>query len=149
MGIPDEDLGPVWLRDYGSLYNIGGDAAGSGSVRADLPAMDEFASALRDNVDADYVPHARVVFDDMSVPAYGNGFPELAWALEQHRDVKSVAVNNVADHANGTAVFAEAIRGIAQRYRSSDAFAAAQLSDIQQHLGLSPEQPGTNPAGGA
>lgn len=146
MGIPEEDLGPRWLRDYDSLYNIGGNAnpgADSGSgVRVDMPAMEEFAAALQNNVDKDYNPHAHKVFDDMAVPAEGQlNFLELWWALEQHDQVKTVATDNVANHGNGAKIFAFAADEISKRYQASDAYAAARLADVQQYLGTTPEPP--------
>jgi hypothetical protein len=162
MGIPDEDLGPRWLRDYDSLYNIGGNANAGGDsgtgVRVDMPAMEQFAAALRGNVDKDYNPHAHKVFDDMAVPAEGQlNFLELWWALEQHDQVKVAATDNVANHGNGAKMFALAADEISKRYQASDAYAAARLADIHQYLGRTPEQPSTtdpavpptNPAEGA
>jgi hypothetical protein len=152
MGIPEEDLGPRWLRDYGSLYDIGdqnnpGAGGGTGAdggtgVRVDLPALSDFAAALQKNVEDDYKPHAQKVFDDMAVPAEGQlGFQELWSALEQHDQVKIAATDNVANHGNGTKIFAVAAGEIGQRYQSSDAYAAAQLADVHTHLGTSPGQP--------
>jgi hypothetical protein len=160
MGIPEEDLGPRWLRDYGSLYDIGDQnnpgaggvagADGGTGVRVDLPALKDFAAALQKNVEDDYKPHAQKVFDDMAVPAEGQlSFQELWWALEQHDQVKIAATDNVANHGNGTKIFAVAADEISQRYQSSDAYAAAQLSDVHNHLGTSPGQPAaTDPATG-
>lgn len=161
MGIPEEDLGPRWLRDYGSLYDIGDQnspgADGGTGVRVDMPAMQDFASALQKNVEDDYKPHAHRVFDDMAVPAEGQlNFLELWWALEQHDQVKIAATDNVANHGNGANVFALAAKDISNAYQDSDAFAAARLADVQKYLGKSPDQlanpspttdPSTNPGG--
>jgi hypothetical protein len=147
MGIPDEDLGPRWLRDYESLYNIGDTNAGADSgtgVRVDMPALEEFAAALHNNVDNDYNPHAHKVFDDMAVPAEGQlNFLELWWALEQHDQVKVAATDNVANHGNGAKVFASAADEISKRYQASDAYAAARLNDVHQYLGTTPQPPAT------
>lgn len=152
MQIPDEDLGPVWLRDYGSLYRNGDlSAAGDGGtgVRGDLSAMDQFAAALEQNLHDDYEPHARKVLDDLSVRPEGTpGFAELQAALAQQDEVSFAASDNVANHGNGALVFAIAMKDISERYRQTDAFAAATLTDIQAHLGLSPDQlaaTGTDP----
>jgi hypothetical protein len=148
MGIPEEDLGPRWLRDYRTMYDY--DIAGRGTtgtdggtgVRVDMPAMKEFASALQKNVDDDYSPHARKVFDDMTVQPEGQlNFLELWWALEQHDTVKTAATDNVANHGNGAKVFAFAADEISKRYQQSDAYAAARLADVQQYLGTTPDQP--------
>jgi hypothetical protein len=159
MGIPEEDLGPSWLRDYGSLYDIGGqDGSGTDGgtgVTVDMPAMKDFASALQTNVDDDYKPHANKVFEDMAVPAEGQtSFLELWWALLQHDQVKVAATDNVANQGNGAAVFATAAEEISKRYQQSDAFAAARLADVQKYLGTTPAgtnpttDPTTDPAGG-
>jgi hypothetical protein len=158
MGIPEEDLGPHWLRDYGSLYDIGGDnghGADSGTgVKADMPAMKDFAAALEKNIDDDYNPHAHKVFEDMAVPAEGQlSFLELWWALEQHDQVKTAATDNVANHGNGAKIFAFAADEISKRYQQSDAYAAARLIDVHKYLGTTPGQPAitnptTNPAEG-
>jgi hypothetical protein len=159
MGIPEEDLGPRWLRDYKSLYGIGGNNSpgtdsGTG-VKVDMPAMKDFASALEKNVDHDYNPHAHKVFDDMAVPAEGQlSFLELWWALEQHDQVKTAATDNVANHGNGAKIFALAADEISKRYQQSDAYAAARLSDVHKYLGTTPGQPAatnptTDPAEGA
>lgn len=148
MGIPDEDLGPRWLRDYQTMYDYdiaGRDTAGTDGgtgVRVDMPAMKDFASALHKNVDDDYNPHARKVFDDMATPTEGQlNFLELWWALEQHDTVKMAATDNVANHGNGTKIFAFAADEISKRYQQSDAYAAARLQDVHQYLGTSPDQP--------
>ena len=158
MGIPDEDLGPAWLRDYGSLHNIGNQSAtgdGGTGVRADLPAMQDFAAALEKNLYDDYEPHARKVLDDMSVrPTSTLGFAELDAVLRQQQQVNFVASDNLANHGTGALRFARAIKEISQNYARSDAFAAASLNDVQRHLGLSPDQlattdPTQSQAGGA
>jgi hypothetical protein len=48
MGIPDEDLGPRWLRDYGFTD--------FGDVVADVEAMEDFAARLATEVQKNYVP---------------------------------------------------------------------------------------------
>jgi hypothetical protein len=157
--IPEEDLGPTWLRDYESLYNIG-DTSGAGGdggsgVKVDMPAMKDFAAALDKNVEADYKPHANKVFDDMATPAEAQlDFLELWWALEQHDQVKIAATDNVANHGNSAKIFASAADEISKRYQQADAYSAARLADVHQYLGTStqptttdPTNSPTNPAG--
>jgi hypothetical protein len=162
--IPPEDLPPQWIRDYDSLYNVGGDsgtgAGGGPGIEVNTPAMNEFAAALRSNVDDEYNPHARVVFDDMTTPVpVSGGFTEMQWALTQHRDIQLAATDNVANQGNGARIFAHAASEIASRYQDADAYSAARLEDVHHHLGTTPAPPAstnptttnptTNPAGGA
>jgi hypothetical protein len=148
MGIPQEDLPPVWIRDYDSLYDIGGNANAGGDggtgVKVDTPAMKDFAAALDKNVDADYVPHARKVFDDMTARVTPtDGFLELQSALDMHRKVQTAATRNVAGHANGTKAFAFAADKISKEYAETDAYAAARMDDVMRYLGTTPAQTGT------
>jgi hypothetical protein len=143
MGIPEEDLGPRWLRDYGSLYDIGGQPAaadGGTGVKVDMPRMKDFAGALRKNVDADYVPHAKKVFDDMTVPTGQTDyrFSELYSALNLHQQVAQATTDNVANQGNGASVFAEAAKKISDEYAKSDAFSAARVTDVHKDLGVTP-----------
>lgn len=131
-------------RETGAASGLGGGA----DVMVNMPAMIEFASALQRNVDDDYVPAAQYVFNNMSVQPEGQpSFVEIWSALEQHDQVKMTATDNVANFANGAKVFANAAQEISRRYRETDAFAAARLTDVQQHLGTTPEPPpaGTTP----
>jgi hypothetical protein len=150
MGIPEEDLPPRWIRDYGTLYDIGGSPSTGGDggtgVKVDMPAMKDFAAALRENLEADYRPHAQKVFADMTEPPKGQlDFLELWWALEQHRDVQQAATDNVANQGNGALVFASAADKISNEYRSSDAYAAARMTDVEKYLGTTPAAPATTP----
>ena len=151
MGIPEEDLGPRWLRDYGSLYDIGGGSSAGGDsgtgVKVDMPALKDFAAALRKNLQDDYRPHAHKVFDELAVPAEGQlSFLELWQALEQHDQVKTAATDNVANQGNGAMIFASAAGKISEDYSDSDAYAAAKLNDVEKYLGTTPDQPAaTNP----
>jgi hypothetical protein len=152
MGIPEEDLGPRWLRDYGSLYGVVGISGAGGDsgtgVKVDMPAMKDFAAALRKSLQDDYGPHAHKVFDDMTAPVVpSDGFLDLQLVLEQHREVQSAATNNVANHGNGALIFANAADEISNRYQSSDAYVAAQMADVYKYLGMTPAQATTiNPA---
>ncbi len=155
MGIPEEDKGPRWLQDYKSLDVDGktsaggngsaGDAGGTG-VRANLPAMRDFGSALEQNLREDYAPHANKVFDEMAVPAEATAnFAELQSVLSRHAELKALATDNIANHGNGALVFAKAIEDISKRYQQADAFASARIADIQKYLGTSPDGPATSP----
>ena len=123
MGIPEEDRGPRWLRDYGSTN--------FGDIAADIAAMEEFASKLAADVQNNYAPHMSSVSQAMraKLPDATN-FPELASFLTVHREAQSITENNVYNFANGTNDFATAAKDISRKYSGSDAFARAKVSDV-------------------
>jgi hypothetical protein len=114
--------------------------------------MKDFAGALRTNVDVDYVPHAKKVFDDMTVPIghIDARFWELYSALNLHQEVAQSTTDNLANQGNGASVFAEAAKKISDEYRKADAFSAARVQDVHKNLGTTPPEsatpnPGANP----
>ena len=124
MGIPEEDRGPRWLRDYGNTD--------FGDIAADIAAMEEFAAKLAADVQDNYAPH----MDSMSTSMRAQlpdaqSFPELASFLTVHREAQDLTHNNVYNFANGTNDFAEAARHISTKYRGADAFARARVSDVE------------------
>lgn len=148
MGIPEEDLPPVWIRDYDTLYDIGGNSSTGGDsgtgIKVDMPSLKDFAAALRQNLQQDYAPHAHKVFDDMKKPVKPAGaFVELQWALERHNDVQHATTHNVTNHGNGAMDFATSAQEISDRYGQADAYAAARISDVQSSLGTSTDRPPT------
>ncbi|MFC7527932.1 hypothetical protein [Actinoplanes sp. GCM10030250] len=126
--IPDEDLGPAWLRDYGHTD--------FGDIAADILAMEHFAARLRADVEGNYAPRARAVSDTLltSLPPAHPHFGELDQFLRAHERAQDVALQNVYNYANGTYGFAAAAREVSDRYRGSDAFARARVTDV--HAGL-------------
>jgi hypothetical protein len=150
MAIPAEDLPPAWIRDYDTLYDIGGNSSAGGDggtgVKVDMPAMKDFAAALQKNVDVDYTPHAHKVFNDMGEPPKtGLDFLELWYALELHGDVQYAATDNVANQGNGAWRFAQAAEAISKRYQDSDAYAAARMDDVRTYLGTTPPPTTSDP----
>jgi hypothetical protein len=123
MGIPDEDLGPRWLRDYGSTN--------FGDIAANIAAMEEFATKLAADVQNNYATHLGSVSESMRAELpHPTGFPELKSFLEAHRDAQNLTENNVYNFANGTNNFAEAAHDISKKYRGADAFSRARVSDV-------------------
>ncbi len=156
MGIPSEDRPSSFVRDYDSIDVEGAQTPASGNgVNVDMPAMKDFASALQKNLYEDYRPHAQKAFADLSAPADGKGgFAELYSALAFHTKVKEAASNNVADQGTGALQFAKAAADISERYKKTDAYAAANVEDIRTFLGSTPPQttpadPTTNPPEGS
>jgi hypothetical protein len=123
MGIPDEDLGPRWLRDYGSTN--------FGDIAANIAAMEEFATKLAADVQNNYATHFSSVSDAMmtTLPV-PNGFPELQEFMKVHREAQDVTHSNVYNFASGTNNFAKAAQSISEKYRGSDAFSRARVSDV-------------------
>ncbi|GLY25287.1 hypothetical protein [Micromonospora sp. NBRC 101691] len=121
--IPEEDLGPKWLRDYGD-------------IEADIRQMREFATRLEAEVRRNYAPHLAYIADDMSVklPDPCDAFIELVHFLTAHQQVQQDSTNRVYDVASYTGGLAHAAGTISQRYEGSDAFARAQVQDVERAL---------------
>ena len=124
--IPEEDRGPAWLRDYGTTD--------LGQIEADIEAMEQFAAKLAANVKDSYAPHLSNVSGSMGVPLPNppGEFFELASFLTVHREAQDVTHQNVYNYANGTQGFATAAADISKKYRGSDAFAHAQVTDVEK-----------------
>ncbi|WP_250003139.1 hypothetical protein [Actinoplanes sp. M2I2] len=126
--IPEEDRGPAWLRDYGTTD--------FGAIEADIQAMEQFAAQLAANVKDSYAPHMSSVSDSMltRLPDPPAAFAELYSFLTAHNHAQNVTHQNVYSYANGTQGFASAAADISKRYRGSDAFAHAKVSDVDKAL---------------
>lgn len=121
--IPEEDRAPAWLRGYGDL-------------RVDFNRLDEFAAALEDELMQNYLPHLQKIKDDMAValPPGHPGFGELAGFLASHDRAKNSTTVLMDNIERATRGFATAAREVAKSYKNTDAFAAAQFHQVQQHL---------------
>jgi hypothetical protein len=146
--IPEEDLGPTWLRDYG--YTDFGDIA------ADIAAMEEFAKKLATDVQDNYRPHMHSVSSSMltELPAPNAEFAELVTFFQTHRDAQSITQSNVYNFADGTDTFAAAAQTISKEYEGADAFSRARVSDVQDAFHkpdplVRPQQPTSEPGGDA
>lgn len=146
MVIPEEDLPPTWLRDYGA-------------VEADISRLEEFAAKLDAEVREHYAPHLTYVYNDMGVqipPPYAE-FAELASFLTTHHMAAQDTTDLVHFYQNATGAFATAAAEVSARYRESDAFAAARVRDVDAAFAgtsvvkpLGPEHGGgPEPGGGA
>jgi len=125
MGIPEEDLGPRWLRDYGG---------GFGDIAADIQAMEEFAAKLSAEVRDNYLTHLPQVTEAMltRLPSPMEGFDELLRFMRAHRDAQDATQENVYNYGSGTHGIANAARTISQQYRGADAFARARVADVNR-----------------
>ena len=124
--IPEEDRGPVWLSDYGYTD--------FSQIEADIQAMETFAAQLAANVKSSYAPHLTGVTDAMmtELPAPPASFAELFTFLSAHNAAQNITQQNVYNYANGTQDFASVAADISKRYRGSDAFAHARVTDVER-----------------
>jgi hypothetical protein len=145
--IPEDDLGPAWLRDYG-FTDFG--SLGDGSIEADVVAMEEFAKKLAADVQKNYVPHMTTVSDAMrtELPPPSTTFPELVSFMTTHHAAQSVTQTNVFNFANGTNHFASAAQTISTEYRGSDAFSHARVGDVDKAFNKAVKTGTDNQGGG-
>ncbi|MDR7280769.1 hypothetical protein [Catenuloplanes atrovinosus] len=123
MAIPDDDLGPAWLRDYGR-------------IEADIEAMSAFARALIAEIQDNYVPHATRVIADMEAehPRPAGDFREHARFLAEHETAMRAATDNVYWYVQAGNRLGNAAAEISTRYADADAFSAAQTHDVREAL---------------
>lgn len=123
MRIPDEDLGPGWLRDYES-------------IEVDLRGMSDYAGALRAELEKNYTPHREQVNRDMSVEssAYDERFKELAALLDRHFQSRVLATSLLTEYGNATGTFAAAAQEVGERHGDTDGLAKARAQDVQAIL---------------
>ena len=126
MVLPEEDRGPAWLRDYGSTD--------FGHIEADIEAMERFAAKLSADVRESYAPHLSRVTEAMMtpIPPPPGEFVELSSFLIAHNQAQNVTQQNVYNYANGTQGFAAVASNISRKYRGSDAFSHAKVSDVDK-----------------
>lgn len=138
MAIPDEDLGPRWLRDYGD-------------VEVSAESLLTFAKSLIDELEQDYKPHAELVFEDMRTP---DGYPspdfvELVDALSTHQKMRVETTTLISRHADGVLAFANAAETIGKNYGEADAYAEASTKFVEKLMVDAPaaRDDGTQPPG--
>jgi hypothetical protein len=123
MAIPEEDLPPSWLRDYGNL-------------EADISKMEEFAAKLHAEVTQNYAPHLEYVYDDMTVkvPDPCDAFTELVTFLQTHHASQQATTNLVHFFRDATGGFATAASEVSANYDKADAFAHARVKEVETAL---------------
>lgn len=121
--IPEEDHGPRWLGD-------------TGTIEADIRQLREFATRLDAQVRGHYAPFLPYIADDMSVVSSEPcaAFIELVHFLTAHQQIQQETANQVFDVANHTGHLAGVADIISQRYEGSDAFARARVQDVEAAL---------------
>lgn len=150
MGLPEEDRGPAWLRDWGSKTGHTELDTFSGYVDPDALAVDiksltKFAEALLAEHENDYRPHVQTVFDGMSAaPAQPDiRFIELTEGMTHHRDMLVQTSTALANHDKAVIAFINAAKAISEEYRTADAMSAASVTDVEANLTVAPSQTGT------
>jgi hypothetical protein len=141
MGLPEEDRGPAWLRDWGNstghtdVDNFSG-YVDPDALSVDIGSLVAFAQALQAEHEQDYVPHVQKVFEQMSaVAAPPDGrFIELTEGLTHHRDMLVQTSTAMANHDKAIIAFVEAARAISTAYRNADAMSAATVYDVEANL---------------
>jgi hypothetical protein len=123
MAIPEDDLSPAWLRDYGI-------------IAADVSGIAEFAAKLHAEVTQNYAPHLRYIYEDMAVevPAPYDAFSELVAFLQTHHASQQATTNLVHFFRDATGGFATAASEISARYGEADAFAHARVTEVEAAL---------------
>lgn len=123
MGLPEEDLPPSWLRDYGD-------------IEADISKMEEFAAKLHAEVVDNYAPHLPYIYDAMAVelPQPSALFPELVSFLTTHQASQQATSDLVYFYRDATGGFATAAAEVSKNYGAADAFSAANVHDVEKAL---------------
>jgi hypothetical protein len=129
-----EDQGPSWLRDYGFTD--------FGSIEANVAAMEQFASKLQGDVSKDYETHRPTAQALMltQLPQPPIEFSELYNFLVVHNDAQDISQQNMFQFGPGTQQFAEAAKDIGGRYKHSDAFSHAKVSDVSSAFNVAAKQ---------
>lgn len=141
MGLPEEDKGPAWLRDWGSKTGFTESNSSTGyvdgqSLAVDIDSLVAFADALQAEHEQDYRPHVREVFDGMAAQPAGPDarFVELNEVMVHHRDMLVQTSTALANHDKAIIAFVDAARAISEEYRGADALSAAKVADVEDHL---------------
>lgn len=143
MRIPEEDLGPAWLRNYGD------------HIEADIQRLEEFGARLDAEVRQSYVPHLEVLQEDVLVtlPNPAAEFTELATFMQTHQSTQQNTTNIVYTFRDATGGFAYAAQKVSSEYADADAFSAARVGDVETALDRTAAAPvppvgeGTNDTG--
>jgi len=141
MGLPEEDRGPVWLRDWGNKTGFTELDTFSGYVDSNALAVDigtlvAFANALQTEHEQDFRPHVSEVYEGMTAAPAGPDarFIELTEAMTHHRDVLVQTSTALANHDKAITAFVAAARTISEEYRGADAMSAAKVGDVEANL---------------
>ncbi len=158
MGLPEEDRGPAWLRDWGRStgYTESNPQTGwvdGSALQVDVQDLLAFATALQTEFEQDYLPHVDEVYRLMEkTPASPDErFVELTESMTHHREMLVRASDTLEQHKFAVVAFFEAARKIGNDYRGTDELTAARVGDVEATLGgtnttrtVTPEQASAN-----
>jgi hypothetical protein len=103
-------------------------------VEVDLSTLATFARTLREEVDANFAPHAQRVIEalDPGVGAlpHAPDFQELKATRDRYLDCRDAAISMLDEYRRVTLEIAEAAETIEQSYRDTDAYARAQAAQV-------------------
>ena len=103
-------------------------------IEVDVSSLAKFAKALRDELELSFRPQASWVIDtiDPGVEALPPkpGIQEWEMARTQYTDGRNRAIDLLNAYHQATLQIADAADVIAERYRSSDAYARATIADV-------------------
>jgi hypothetical protein len=128
MAIPDEDLGPHWLRD-------------EKSIDVQVEGLKSFSKALLEDLDKNFGTHVPQIYDVMSKHAcVGDGmfFAEMDEVRNRHYECLTSIVNLLRDYASGTYAVGKGADTVAKNYTDADSLAHVKVTDVQKVM-----QPGT------
>lgn len=117
--MPRYDEPPSWIDNFGS-------------IETDIQAMEEFAATLANEVQTSYEPHLQQVVTAMmtELPGGNANFPELQSFLTTHHEAQQQTFSNTFNFRDGTHQFATVAKSISEEYGSTDAYARAQVQDV-------------------
>ncbi|WP_162908362.1 hypothetical protein [Allorhizocola rhizosphaerae] len=141
MGLPEEDRGPAWLRDWGrnTGYTESNPMTGwvdGRALQVDVQDLQAFANALQTEFEQDFLPHLDEVYRLMEkTPASPDErFIELTESMTHHRDVLVQTSTVLEAHKQAVTAFFTAAREIGNAYRGADELTAAKVSDVEANL---------------
>jgi hypothetical protein len=122
-------------------------------IEVDLSSLGKFAKALRDEVELNFRHHARRIGDTLdpgeeALPAKP-GIAEWEAARGQYADGRNRAISLLGAYERATSQIAEAAEVIARRYRDSDQFAQATVSDVHDAFSQAARKYGLDGMGNA
>jgi hypothetical protein len=118
--IPDEDLGPAWLRD-------------EVSIDVQIDGLRSFAQALLQDLDKNFGTHLPQIYDVMSKHAcVGDGlfFVEMDEVRNRHYECLTAIVNLLRDYASGTYAMGKGADTVAKNYTDADSLAHVRVRDV-------------------
>ena len=126
----DEWDGPDWLRDgYG----------GAGRVEVNTHTLAEFAEGLKAEVNRTYAGYLQTIRDEAAEATrlYGPAWMVFSIADQPMNQARSLLGRNLDEcllglneHVQAALQLAEVAAEVSQRYRHTDAYAAAQVTDV-------------------